>query len=101
MEPVVLSVSVQARPGTGTDETDGLTLAFASGAPSKISVIGLTQIVIALVFDVYRCNRAVNIGAEAATARHHKAVWHRTGLDPPRGGTNPEPSRGRVFVGTI
>jgi drug/metabolite transporter (DMT)-like permease len=48
--------------GLGLAATIGqifLTLAFANGAPAKVSVVGLTQIVIALVFDVWLWNRAV------------------------------------------
>ena len=38
-----------------------LTLAFANGAPAKVSVVGLTQIVIALVFDAILWGRVVDI----------------------------------------
>jgi drug/metabolite transporter (DMT)-like permease len=37
-----------------------LTLAFKAGAPAKVSVIGLTQIVFALVFDAWYFGREVN-----------------------------------------
>jgi drug/metabolite transporter (DMT)-like permease len=37
-----------------------LTLAFSSGAPAKVSVVGLTQIVFALAFDVWYFNREVD-----------------------------------------
>lgn len=45
-----------------------LTLAFANGAPAKVSVVGLTQIVIALVFDVVLWNRAVDFATVIGTA---------------------------------
>lgn len=44
-----------------------LTLAFGSGAPAKVSVVGLTQIVFALAFDVWLWNRGVNGVALAGT----------------------------------
>jgi drug/metabolite transporter (DMT)-like permease len=37
-----------------------LTLAFSAGAPAKVSVIGLTQIVFALAFDTWYFDRPVN-----------------------------------------
>jgi drug/metabolite transporter (DMT)-like permease len=37
-----------------------LTLAFAAGAPAKVSVVGLTQIVFALAFDVWLFRHPVN-----------------------------------------
>lgn len=37
-----------------------LTLAFGNGAPAKVSVVGLTQIVMALAFDAYLWDREVN-----------------------------------------
>lgn len=37
-----------------------LTLAFAAGAPAKVSVVGLTQIVFALAFDVFLFGHEVN-----------------------------------------
>ena len=37
-----------------------LTLAFRSGAPDKVSVVGLTQIVMALAFDAWLWEREVN-----------------------------------------
>jgi drug/metabolite transporter (DMT)-like permease len=37
-----------------------LTRAFGTGSPAKVSVIGLTQIVFALAFDVWLWNRGVN-----------------------------------------
>ena len=37
-----------------------LTLAFAAGAPAKVSVVGLTQIVFALAFDVCLFGHPVN-----------------------------------------
>lgn len=37
-----------------------LTLAFSTGVPAKVSVIGLTQIVFALTFDVWFFDRQVN-----------------------------------------
>src|SRR5262249_2847262 len=37
-----------------------LTLAFANGAPAKVSVVGLMQIVFALVFSVWLFNHEVN-----------------------------------------
>jgi drug/metabolite transporter (DMT)-like permease len=49
--------------GMGVTATVGqifLTLAFGSGAPAKVSVVGLTQIVFALAFDVWLWNRGVN-----------------------------------------
>lgn len=38
-----------------------LTLAFSTGAPAKVSVIGLTQIVFALAFDCWYFDRQVDI----------------------------------------
>lgn len=38
-----------------------LTLAFSSGAPAKVSVVGLSQIVFALAFDVAFLDRKLNI----------------------------------------
>ncbi len=38
-----------------------LTLAFSAGAPAKVSVIGLTQIVFALSFDTWYFGREVNV----------------------------------------
>lgn len=49
--------------GLGLSATVGqilLTLAFGNGAPAKVSVVGLMQIVIALGFDVWLWNRGVN-----------------------------------------
>ena len=37
-----------------------LTLAFSAGVPAKVSVIGLTQIVFAVVFDMFLFNRTMN-----------------------------------------
>jgi drug/metabolite transporter (DMT)-like permease len=37
-----------------------LTLAFSRGAPAKVSVVGLTQIVFALAFGVWLFDHAVN-----------------------------------------
>jgi drug/metabolite transporter (DMT)-like permease len=37
-----------------------LTLAFVAGAPAKVSVVGLTQIVFALAFDVWLFDHALN-----------------------------------------
>jgi drug/metabolite transporter (DMT)-like permease len=45
-----------------------LTLAFSSGAPAKVSVIGLTQIVFALAFDTFYFNRSVNVLTIVGTA---------------------------------
>jgi drug/metabolite transporter (DMT)-like permease len=45
-----------------------LTLAFSAGAPAKVSVIGLTQIVFALTFDVCMLGRAVNAFTIVGTA---------------------------------
>jgi drug/metabolite transporter (DMT)-like permease len=44
-----------------------LTLAFAAGAPAKVSVVGLTQIVFALAFDVLLFRHPVNAGTLAGT----------------------------------
>jgi drug/metabolite transporter (DMT)-like permease len=44
-----------------------LTLAFGSGSPAKVSVVGLTQIVFALVLDVLVWNHAVNAVALLGT----------------------------------
>lgn len=49
--------------GLGLSATIGqilLTLAFGNGAPAKVSVVGLMQIVIVLAFDVYLWNTQVN-----------------------------------------
>jgi len=45
-----------------------LTLAFSHGAPAKVSVIGLTQIVFALAFDIWLFDRQVNAATLAGTA---------------------------------
>jgi len=45
-----------------------LTLAFGTGAPAKVSVVGLTQIVFALAFDVWLFEHAVNTAALVGTA---------------------------------
>lgn len=45
-----------------------LTLAFATGAPAKVSVVGLTQIVFALVFDVLLFQHPINAITFAGTA---------------------------------
>jgi drug/metabolite transporter (DMT)-like permease len=42
-----------------------LTMAFGTGAPAKVSVVGLMQIVIVLFFDVYLWNARVNAIAVA------------------------------------
>ncbi len=49
--------------GVGATATVGqvfLTLAFGSGAPAKVSVVGLTQIVMVLAFDAVLWGREVN-----------------------------------------
>lgn len=45
-----------------------LTLAFGSGAPSQVSVVGLTQIVFALAFDVWLFGHALDAMTLAGTA---------------------------------
>jgi len=45
-----------------------LTLAFGSGAPAKVSVVGLMQIVIALGFDIWLWHRQVNAATFIGTA---------------------------------
>lgn len=45
-----------------------LTLAFATGAPAKVSVVGLTQIVFALAFDVLLFKHPVNAATLIGTA---------------------------------
>ena len=45
-----------------------LTLAFAAGAPAKVSVVGLTQIVFALTFDVFLFGHPVNAMTLLGTA---------------------------------
>jgi drug/metabolite transporter (DMT)-like permease len=45
-----------------------LTLAFAHGAPAKVSVVGLTQIVFALCFDVWLFGRRVDAVTLVGTA---------------------------------
>jgi drug/metabolite transporter (DMT)-like permease len=45
-----------------------LTLAFATGAPAKVSVVGLTQIVFALVFDVLLFNHPITAATLMGTA---------------------------------
>ena len=45
-----------------------LTIAFARGAPAKVSVVGLTQIVFALAFDVWLFGRSVDEATLAGTA---------------------------------
>jgi drug/metabolite transporter (DMT)-like permease len=44
-----------------------LTVAFASGAPAKVSVVGLTQIVFALAFDAWLWDRKVDDVAVVGT----------------------------------
>ncbi|MBY0513639.1 MAG: DMT family transporter [Gemmataceae bacterium] len=44
-----------------------LTVAFGSGAPAKVSVVGLTQIVFALGFDAWLWDREVNAVAVVGT----------------------------------
>ncbi|HEY2910682.1 MAG TPA: DMT family transporter [Gemmataceae bacterium] len=44
-----------------------LTLAFGSGAPAKVSVVGLMQIVIALGFDIWLWHRQVNAATVVGT----------------------------------
>src|SRR5205823_43668 len=65
-DPVVLLELV----GMGVTATVGqifLTLAFGTGAPAKVSVVGLTQIVFALAFDVWLWHRGVNAVTLAGT----------------------------------
>jgi drug/metabolite transporter (DMT)-like permease len=45
-----------------------LTLAFGGGAPAKVSVVGLSQIVTGLAFDAYLWGREVNAVALLGTA---------------------------------
>jgi drug/metabolite transporter (DMT)-like permease len=45
-----------------------LTMAFAAGAPAKVSVVGLTQIVFALIFDVLLFQHGMNAITLAGTA---------------------------------
>jgi drug/metabolite transporter (DMT)-like permease len=45
-----------------------LTLAFSSGAPAKVSVVGLMQIVFAMAFDAWYFGREVNAPAIIGTA---------------------------------
>lgn len=45
-----------------------LTLAFGGGAPAKVSVVGLSQIVMGLAFDAYLWGREVNAVALVGTA---------------------------------
>src|SRR5699024_1126505 len=45
-----------------------LTLAFSRGAPAKVSVVGLTQIVFALAFGVWLFDHKVNALTLAGTA---------------------------------
>ncbi|HUR54594.1 MAG TPA: DMT family transporter [Gemmataceae bacterium] len=57
--------------GLGVTATIGqifLTLAFRGGAPAKVSVVGLSQIVFALAFDAWLWNRGVNAVALVGTA---------------------------------
>jgi len=69
-----------------------LTLAFATGAPAKVSVVGLTQIVFALVFDVLLFQHAINAITVGGTAlviaptawlltRPRPAIPHAPGRD--------------------
>lgn len=44
-----------------------LTLAFGTGSPTKVSVVGLTQIVFALFFDAWLWGREVNAAAAVGT----------------------------------
>jgi drug/metabolite transporter (DMT)-like permease len=69
-----------------------LTLAFGSGAPSKVSVVGLSQIVFALAFDVwlfgYKVNKVTMIGIVFVIA---PTAWllTRSRSGPIRSGDNP------------
>src|SRR5256885_1049267 len=97
-------ISVVAEPGVmlgllgmGVTATIGqlfLTLAFGSGAPAKVSVVGLTQIVFALAFDVWLWNRGVNASALVGTLLViAPTAWLLTrpqkGVDPATGGHQP------------
>jgi drug/metabolite transporter (DMT)-like permease len=53
--------------GTATVGQILLTLAFGYGAPAKVSVVGLTQIVMALAFDVWLENRVINAATLVGT----------------------------------
>lgn len=65
-EPLVILELI----GMATTATAGqlfLTLAFGNGAPAKVSVVGLTQIVMALAFDAFLWDREVNTVAVIGT----------------------------------
>lgn len=75
-----------------------LTLAFSSGAPAKVSVVGLTQIVFALTFDVWLWDHAVNaltiLGTVLVVA---PTAWLLTRPKP----TRPEPAHLAPASGSV
>lgn len=58
-DPLVL-LKLGTMAGTATVGQLFLTLAFATGAPAKVSVVGLTQIVMGLTLDVWLWDHPVN-----------------------------------------
>ena len=77
-----------------------LTIAFANGAPAKVSVIGLTQIVFALTFDVCLFDRRVNaltlLGTMLVVAPTAWLLWRKPAAqetgDRKQETGNPEPA---------
>lgn len=73
-----------------------LTVAFGAGAPAKVSVVGLTQIVFALAFDAWLWDREVNTVAVIGTLLViAPTAWllmrSRPTLRPPAQPLSPEP----------
>jgi drug/metabolite transporter (DMT)-like permease len=66
-DPLVL-LKLLGMAATATVGQIFLTLAFATGAPSKVSVVGLTQIVMGLALDVWLWDHPVNAAALVGTA---------------------------------
>ena len=85
--------------GMGISATVGqifLTLAFGSGAPAKVSVVGLTQIVFALAFDVWLWHRDTDRMALVGTLLViAPTAWLLTrpqkGAEPPKPDPSPTP----------
>ncbi len=72
-----------------------LTLAFARGAPAKVSVVGLTQIVFTLIFGVVLFDHQVNALTALGTALViAPTAWLLTRKRPARGRVTPAPVTG-------
>jgi drug/metabolite transporter (DMT)-like permease len=70
-----------------------LTRAFGTGAPAKVAVVGLTQIVFALIFDAWLWDREVNavtvLGTLLVIAPTAWLLTHREPTTPASGGREP------------